>query len=103
MSFLYTESAVSPLGGDMRRESVKSQSSPLSTSDAQNSSGDNSKEQPTNVQQLPRESGDGASAVPSESFIESTNVTSSDGRRTLSTARNGSLFDDDDEVEDEPH
>lgn len=94
----FPESTVSPLGGDVRRESVKSTSSPLSTSDAQNIADKDT----TSVPQLPRESGDGAS-VPSE--IESTNATG-DGRRiTLSTARNGSsLFDDDDEDdEDESH
>lgn len=49
-------------------------------------------QQEENVQQLPRESGDGASANPTET--ESTNAYQ---RRTKT--RTGSLFDDDDEEE----
>lgn len=47
-----------------------------------------------NVQQQPRESGDGASSVGND--IEAT-TTTIDGRRVLSTTRNGSLFDNDDD------
>lgn len=42
------------------------------------------------VQQQPRESGDGASAVGPD-----------EGRRVLSTARNGSLFDDEDDGDED--
>lgn len=76
---------------------------PLSSEDVTVSptTGDNSRrenaqsggaQQEENVQQLPRESGDGASANPTET--ESTNAYQ---RRTKT--RTGSLFDDDDEEE----
>lgn len=54
----------------------------------------------TGVQQQPRESGDGASAVGPD-LIERSAAVTNDGRRVLSTARNGSLFDDDDDEDED--
>lgn len=55
----------------------------------------------TGVQQQPRESGDGASAIATDLIERSATVTNTEGQRILSTARNGSLFDDDDDDEDD--
>lgn len=52
------------------------------------------------VQQQPRESGDGASAVGSD-LIERSAAVTNEGRRVLSTARNGSLFDDEDDEDED--
>lgn len=56
----------------------------------------------TNIQQLARESGDGASAVGPDVIenVTNANASTNDGRRVLATARNGSLFDDDDDGDD---
>lgn len=51
------------------------------------------------IQQQTRESGDGASSAGPDVIESEAEVPPSEGRRVLSTARNGSLFDDDEEAE----